>query len=87
MQARLATWYGMDSAQVNCAVYAPFNDRGARLEAFLAACHPGMQVTAPYLHQGLRGSKVPAQVVQWLESVSGLPLATLQRLYQRPRLS
>jgi len=30
---------------------------------------------------------VPAQVVQWLESVSGLPLATLQRLYQRPRLS
>lgn len=87
MQARLATWYGMDSAQVSCAVYAPFNDRGTRLEAFLAACHPGMQVTAPYLHQGLRGSKVPAQVVQWLESVSGLPLATLQRLYQRPRLS
>lgn len=87
MQARLCTWYGMDSAQVSCAVYAPFNDRGARLEAFLAVCHPGMQVTAPYLHQGLRGSKVPAQVVQWLESVSGLPLATLQRLYQRPRLS
>lgn len=87
MQARLCTWYGMDLAQVSCAVYAPFNDRGARLEAFLAVCHPGMQVTMPYLHQGLRGSKVPAQVVQWLESVSGLPLATLQRLYQRPRLS
>jgi hypothetical protein len=28
---------------------------------------------------------VPAQVVQWLESISGLPLATLQGLYRSPR--
>lgn len=86
MQNRLSTWYGMDPAQVSCAVYAPFTERGARLEAFLSTCHPGMQVTMPYLHRVLRGSRVPAQVVQWLESVSGLPLATLQGLYQRPRL-
>ncbi len=86
MQTRLSTWYGMDPAQLSCAVYAPFSDRGARLEAFLQACHPGMQVALPHLHSGLRGSRVSAQVSQWLESVSGLSLPTLQGLYQRPRL-
>lgn len=86
MQTRLCARYGLESTQIDCAVYAPFSDRGVRLEAFLLACHPSMQVTLPYLHRGLRGSKVPDQVSQWLESVSGLPLATLQRFYQRPRL-
>lgn len=84
VQARLFSWYAMEQAHLSCAVFTPFVGRGARLEAFLAACHPGMLVTMPYLHKGLRGAKVPAQVVQWLESTSGLPLATLQGLYRSP---
>lgn len=75
--------YGVNESQWVCLLFAPFVEKGRGLEGFLAWCHPGMQMAAPFLHSALQGLPAAQPLVQWLEEVSGLPLATLQMLYQR----
>jgi hypothetical protein len=79
--------FGLSEAQLVCLLFAPFVDEGARLEAFLRACHPGMLVAQADLHKALSGQLAPDQVVQWLVDVSGLSLQGLQNLYARPQVN
>lgn len=74
--------WGIGETQLVCMLFAPFVSKGRGLEAFLRRCHPGMLVAMPHLHRALQGHSSPDQVVQWLTSTSGLPLATLQAVYQ-----
>lgn len=75
--------YGLSEAQLVCQLFSPFVGRGLQLERFLRRCHPGMLVAVPYLHKALQGQPAPEPVVQWLVDISGLPLPTLQTLYNR----
>ncbi|KTC25130.1 hypothetical protein AO392_12880 [Pseudomonas putida] len=75
--------YNLNEEQLACLLFAPFVDRGRNLERFVQARHPGMQAALPYLHKALKGVPSPQPMVQWLEDISGLPLSTLQMLYQR----
>lgn len=75
--------YGVKEAQWVCLLFAPFVEQGRGLEHFLTRCHPDMQMAAPYLHNALQGLPAAQPLVQWLEEVSGVPLATLQMLYRR----
>ncbi len=74
--------YGLSEAQLICLLFAPFVEGGKRLEPFLRRCHPGMLVALPYMHKALREQRAPEPVVQWLVSIGGLPLSTLQALYR-----
>jgi len=78
--------FGLSEAQLVCLLFAPFVDAGARLEAFLRVCHPGMLVALADLHRALSGHSAPEQVVQWLVDVSGLSLKGLQNLYEKRRV-
>jgi len=78
--------FGLNETQLVCLLFAPFVDAGARLEAFLRGCHPGMLVAQSDLHKALAGQSAPDQVVQWLVDVSGLSLQGLQNLYARSRV-
>ncbi|MFS0827109.1 hypothetical protein [Pseudomonas phoenicis] len=73
--------YSLGEEQLACLLFAPFVERGARLEAFVRRCHPNMQVAMPYLHHALQGGVCPDAVVRWLVNVSGVSLPRLQRLY------
>lgn len=75
--------YGLNETQWVCLLFAPFVEQGQGLERFLGRCHPAMQMAGPYLHNALQGLPAAQPLVQWLEDVSGLPMATLQMLYGR----
>jgi len=80
-EQRLQRSYGLGEEQLACLLFAPFVERGARLDAFVRRCHPNMQVALPYLHDALQGRMCPDAVLRWLVNVSGLSLARLQGLY------
>ncbi len=76
---------GLSEAQLVCLLFAPFVDKGARLEGFLRRCHPGMLIAVPDLHRAMQGHAVPEQILQWMVDVSGLPLALIGKLYRMER--
>jgi len=80
-----ASWlhqtYGLNEAQWVCLLFTPFIERGAGLERFLRSCHPGMLVALPDLHRAMQGLHGPAQVMQWMMDVSGLPVRLIGHLY------
>ncbi|MDD0976647.1 hypothetical protein [Pseudomonas fontis] len=75
--------YGLSETQLVCLLFAPFVDQGRNLSVFLNRCAPGMLAATPLLHKALQAKPASAPVIQWLENTSGLPLETLQMLYQR----
>lgn len=75
--------FGLDEQQLVCMQFAPFVDGGARLQVFLAACHPDMLQAQAGLHQALEGlADADPAAAAWLERVSGLPLTALRSLYR-----
>ena len=78
--------FGLDEEQLVCMQFAPFVDAGRQLQAFVAARHPQQLPALAALHAVLAGTADDAQHAEWLERVSGLPLASLRNLYRNTRV-
>lgn len=77
--------FGLGEDELVALVFSPFTDHGARLAAFVDRCHPHMSGDLDALHAALRGEQdAGSPAAPWLESVSGLPLRYLRRLYDSP---
>lgn len=74
--------FGLSEAQLVCLLFAPIVGQGARLSVFLRHCYPAMLLALPFLHRALQGREVPQQITRWLEEITGLPAAALQRVYR-----
>jgi hypothetical protein len=62
-------------------VHTPFANRGARLQEWLTRRHPKRLPALGNLHRVLGGEDGDAQLVAWLEQITGLSLAHLRQLY------
>ncbi len=89
----LATQYleqlhGVSDEQLGCFICSPFVNQGDSLEPFLQYFYPEKLQSINGLRGVLMGQSTDTQVdeVTWLESVSGLPLASLQALYHMPEI-
>ncbi|WP_040263354.1 hypothetical protein [Pseudomonas massiliensis] len=74
---------GLTETQLSCLLHDPFRDRGARLQSFLAHCHPTEMHRAPQLRRALEGQPGNVEQIHWLQQVSGLPIPLLRQLYVR----
>lgn len=78
----LGELHGVNNEQLGCFICSPFVNKADDLESFLQNCYPEK---LQYIHEFRRVLMDPessSQVdIAWLESVSGLPLASLQALY------
>jgi len=75
--------YGLSDEHLRCLVHSPFINQGRALGVFLQQCYPEKRYLCDVYEQ-LLASRQPSTTVDalWLESVSGLPLASLQALYR-----
>lgn len=77
--------FGLSERQLICLVHAPFVNRGARLETYLAAENPQLRDWITDIHRlldgAVDGAELPGVVTQ-LEHDSGLTVAQLRSLYQ-----
>ncbi|MEV6328812.1 PqqD family protein [Streptomyces sp. NPDC051909] len=74
--------FGLSEAALTAMVFSPFTDEGARLEAFVAACHPEMAGRTAELRAALRGEPGAEDAAEWLEQVTALSLTHLRTLYR-----
>lgn len=83
----LGELHGVNNEQLGCFICSPFVSKADDLEQFLQNRYPEK---LQYLHEFRRVLMDPdtsSQVdITWLESVSGLPLASLQALYQMEKI-
>ena len=80
----LGQLHGVNDEQLGCFIYSPFVNKGRGLETFLQHRYPDKLHSIIELRQGLMDQAAASQadLASWLEAVSGLPLASLQALYQ-----
>jgi hypothetical protein len=76
--------FGLNEDAFVAMVFSPFTSQGARLAAFVERCHPERSGEVAAMHTALRGEASGTPVAAWLESVSGLSLDYLRRLYASP---
>lgn len=82
----LAELHGVTDEHLMCFLYSPFTDQASGLERFLQQCYPEKQPAQHALRQALLGTGAVSEAdVEWLESVSGLPLSSLQVLFNMPK--
>ncbi|MFE3329846.1 PqqD family protein [Streptomyces sp. NPDC059176] len=74
--------FGLSEDSLVAMVFSPFTDEGARLEAFVATCHPEMTGRTDRLHAALRGEAGTDEAAEWLEKVSALSMTDLRTLYR-----
>ena len=83
----LSQLHGVSDEQLGCLICSPFVNQALGLEAFLQNFHPDKVQFIHEFRQVLMGQVAPSQVdVTWLESVSGLPLTSLQALYHMQKI-
>lgn len=83
----LSELHGVNDEQLGCSICSPFINQARDLEAFLHNCHPEKLRFIDEFRQILMAPTASSQVdFSWLESVSGLPLASLQALYQMKKI-
>lgn len=84
----LGELHNVNNEQLGCFICSPFVSKADGLEPFLQNCYPEK---LQYLHEFRRVLMDPdtsSQVdISWLESVSGLPLASLQALYHMEKIN
>lgn len=79
--------YGLNDEQLRCLIHSPFVKQGRALNDFLQQCYPEKLPLCAVLEQLLRDANPSTTLeARWLESVSGLPLASLQALYRMPAI-
>ena len=80
----LGQLHGVNDEQLGCFIYSPFVNKGRGLETFLQHRYPDKLHSIIKLRQVLMDQAAASQadLASWLEAVSGLPLASLQALYQ-----
>jgi hypothetical protein len=80
--------FGLTDEQLLCMLYAPFGDRGAGLERYLADLHPELALQAADIRALLAGqdggSGGGSGLAGALERISGLELRYLRQLYASP---
>jgi hypothetical protein len=79
--------YGLTDGQLLCMLYAPFGDKGAGLERYLADLHPELSPRAAEIGALLAGEDNltdPGDLRDVLEQLSGLELRYLRQLYASP---
>lgn len=79
--------YGLNDEHLRCLIYSPFVSQGRALNDFLQQCYPEKLHLCASLEQLLM-DPAPSTTLEarWLESLSGLPLASLQALYRMPMI-
>lgn len=78
----LSELHGVSEEQLGCLMCSPFVNQARGLEHFLHNYYPKKKHLIHEFRQVLRDKNTLSQVdVTWLESISGLPLASLQALY------
>lgn len=83
----LSELHGVNDEQLGCFICSPFVNQARGLEAFLHNCYPDKLRFLQDFRQLLMAAGTTTQVdAGWLESVSGLSLASLQALYQMQRI-
>ena len=83
----LSKLHGLNDEQLGCLICSPFVNQADGLEPFLQKCHPDKVQRIKDFHRVLMGNPAPLQAnVAWLESISGLPLASLQALYHMQKI-
>lgn len=83
----LSELHGVSDEQLGCFICSPFVNMAEGLEPFLQKCYPEKLRDIDGLRQLLKGSGTLFKGdVNWLESVSGLPLASLQALYHMEKI-
>lgn len=82
MEQYLNDIHGLTNEQLNCLIESPFVEQGAGLVAFLQRHYPDKLQWANDLHHALGAhDEACARHSAWLQSISGLPLGSLQMLY------
>lgn len=77
--------YGLNDEHLRCLIHSPFVHKGRALSLFLQQCYPEKLHLRGAFQQLLAGAPHSMTAhAPWLESVSGLPLASLQALYRLP---
>jgi hypothetical protein len=79
--------FGINDGQLLCLLYAPFGDKAAGLDRYLADMHPELAHRAGQIRSLLGGADdVPgaAKLSTALERLSGLELKYLRQLYRSP---
>ena len=74
--------YNVKDEQISCFIQSPFVEQGGQLAAFVQRNYPDKLPWVPDLHDALQAHpQACARQAAWLETVSGLPLKSLQALY------
>ena len=83
----LGELHGVNNEQLGCFICSPFVNKADDLEPFLQNCYPEKLQYIQEYRRVLMDPNTSSQVdVTWLESVSGLPLASLQALYNMEKI-
>ncbi|MCK6254252.1 hypothetical protein [Pseudomonas fragi] len=83
----LGELHGVNNEQLGCFICSPFVNKADDLEPFLQNCYPEKLQYIQEYRRVLMDPNTSSQVdVTWLESVSGLPLASLQALYHMEKI-
>ena len=83
----LGELHGVNNEQLGCFICSPFVNKADDLEPFLQNCYPEKLQYIQEYRRVLMDQNTSSQVdVTWLESVSGLPLASLQALYHMEKI-
>ena len=79
--------HGVSDEQLGCLICSPFVNQARGLEPFLQSCYPEKLQFIHRFRQVLIDHNAASQAdVSWLESVSGLSLASLQALYHMQKI-
>ncbi|WP_338579066.1 hypothetical protein [Pseudomonas sp. ML2-2023-6] len=79
--------HGVSDEQLGCLICSPFVNQARGLESFLQSCYPEKLQFIHRFRQVLIDHNAASQAdVSWLESVSGLSLASLQALYHMQKI-
>lgn len=74
--------YNLSDEHIRCFIQSPFVEQGGQLESFLQRNYPDNLPLLNELHHALQAQPdACARHAGWLETISGLPIKSLQALY------